>query len=167
MRTPPKSYLFVIVLVGAFLLFLTLSYVSIIESQNIFWTMQEYIARWSFIIVFAILGGILFGMLLAYRLFSATQFTPFEKAMLEMRGEIRTIKESFDQYQSNEIIGKMRSMEQQLTSLARELENSGMIKRNTDEKAGSREIREPSSDPANGKSFSASKQEGLNEREEP
>lgn len=144
MRTPPKSYLFVITLVGAFLLFLALSYASIIESQNIFWLMQEYIARWSFIIVFAILGGVLFGMLLAYRLFSVTQFTPFEKAMLEMRGDIRMIKESFDKYQSNELIEKIHSMEQQLATLVRQLENS-----------------------ENGTKNSVSKQEGLSEREEP
>jgi len=51
--------------------------------------LQSFILNWVLVITFAILGGILFGMFIGYRLVSA-DFTPFEKSMLEM---FRTVEE--------------------------------------------------------------------------
>ena len=121
MKMPPKTYLFSLLLIAAILFFMALGYVNIIESQKIFWVMQEFIVRWSFIIVFAIVGGVLFGMLLGHRILSVSQFTPFEKAMLEMRSDMKFIKEKFDEYDNKELVSKIITMEQELSSLQKRL----------------------------------------------
>lgn len=117
MKMPPKTYLFSLLLIAAILLFMALGYVKIIESQEIFWVMSLFITGWFFIIVFAIVGGVLFGMLLGHRILSVSQFTPFEKAMLEMHSEIKSIKEKIDEYDNKEVISKIIAIEQELRSL--------------------------------------------------
>ena len=117
MKIPPKTYLLAIVVVIVFVLFLGLSYANIIEEQDLFWVMQEFIFRWSFTIVFAIIGGVLVGMILAYRILSVNQFTPFEKSMLEMRSEIKSMKETFDRYNDSGFMEKMTSVETELKKL--------------------------------------------------
>jgi len=114
MKMPPKTYLFSLVLIVGILIFIALSYMNMIEHQDIFWIMQEFIVRWSFIFIFAIIGGVFFGMLLGHRILSVNQFTPFEKAMLEMRSEIKSIKEKFDEYDANEVISKIIAIEKEL-----------------------------------------------------
>jgi len=121
MKMPPKTYLFSLLLIATILLFLALGYVSIIESQEVFWVMNAFITGWSFTIVFAIVGGVLFGMLLGYRILSVSQFTPFEKSMLEMRSEIKSIKEKFDEYDNKEVISKIIAIEQELRFLQESL----------------------------------------------
>jgi len=117
MKIPPKTYLLAIVVVMVFVLFLGLSYANIIEEQDLFWVMQEFIFRWSFTIVFAIIGGILVGMILAYRILSVNQFTPFEKSMLEMRSEIKSMKDKFDRYDDSGFMEKVISVETELKKL--------------------------------------------------
>lgn len=49
----------------------------------------SFILNWVLVITFAILGGILFGMFIGYRL-TSSDFTPFEKSMLQM---FKTVEE--------------------------------------------------------------------------
>jgi hypothetical protein len=52
---------------------------------------ETFIINWVIVITFAILGGILFGMFVGFRLLSSQGFTPFEKSMLEMYAKVDDI----------------------------------------------------------------------------
>ena len=54
---------------------------------------QTFILNWVIVITFAILGGILFGMFVGFRLLSSEGFTPFEKSMLTMYTKVDDIQE--------------------------------------------------------------------------
>ncbi len=116
-KLPPKTYLFAIGILLAVVLFLALGHFSIMAVQDyqaIYFAMLEFIVSWSIIIIFAIMGGVLFGMFLGHRILAVNQFTPFEKEMLEMRSDIRTIKERFDDLEKNEIVSKILFIESRL-----------------------------------------------------
>jgi len=53
---------------------------------------QTFIINWVIVITFAILGGILFGMYVGFKL-STQGFTPFEKSMLTMFTRVEDIHE--------------------------------------------------------------------------
>ena len=60
----------------------------VVEVYDIIWT---FIVNWVIVITFAILGGILFGMFVGFRLLSSQGFTPFEKEMLMMFAKLEDI----------------------------------------------------------------------------
>ena len=53
---------------------------------------HTFILNWVIVITFAILGGILFGMFVGYKL-SSQGFTPFERSMLTMYARVEDIQE--------------------------------------------------------------------------
>lgn len=61
----------------------------VVEVYDIIWT---FIVNWVIVITFAILGGILFGMFVGFRLLSSQGFTPFEKEMLTMFTKLEDIQ---------------------------------------------------------------------------
>jgi len=56
-----------------------------------------YILSISIIIVFALIGAYFFGMMTSHRLIRGRTFTPFEKSMLELRGDIKKIREEIEE----------------------------------------------------------------------
>ena len=54
---------------------------------------HTFILNWVIVITFAILGGILFGMFVGFRLLSTQGFTPFERSMLTMYARVEDIQE--------------------------------------------------------------------------
>ncbi len=49
------------------------------------------------IAVLAVIGGVFLGMLLAHRLISERDFTPFEKEMLKMREDVKAVREEISE----------------------------------------------------------------------
>lgn len=64
------------------------------DVYQVVWT---FIVNWVIVITFAILGGILFGMFVGFRLLSSQGFTPFEKEMLMMMRKIDDIPQRLDE----------------------------------------------------------------------
>ncbi|MCK4444784.1 MAG: hypothetical protein KAW09_09585, partial [Thermoplasmata archaeon] len=48
------------------------------------------------IAVLAVIGAAFMGVLISHRIFSVKSFTPFEEEMLQMRKEVKEIKEKID-----------------------------------------------------------------------
>jgi len=60
---------------------------------DVYGQVHSFILNWVIVITFAILGGILFGMFVGFRLLSSQGFTPFEKSMLTMYTKVEDILE--------------------------------------------------------------------------
>ncbi|HID71248.1 MAG TPA: hypothetical protein EYP29_00700 [Thermoplasmata archaeon] len=121
MKLLSKTYLFAISVILGVIVFIALAYFRILKYQEIYFTMSSTLVAWGLNILFAIVGGILFGMLLGYRILSVNKFTPFEKAMLEMRAEIKAMKEKFDEYEKKDLITTILAIKMELESLRKEL----------------------------------------------
>lgn len=59
---------------------------------DVYGMIMTFIINWVIVITFAILGGILFGLFVGFRL-STQGFTPFEKSMLTMFTRVEDIQE--------------------------------------------------------------------------
>lgn len=62
----------------------------VVEVYDLVWT---FVVNWVIVITFAILGGILFGMFVGFRLLASQGFTPFEKEMLSLFTKVEDIQE--------------------------------------------------------------------------
>jgi uncharacterized membrane protein (UPF0182 family) len=88
----PKSFIFLIVVICAIALLLYASWFGWIEYETIFlWA--QWLMLWVVVIVLALIGAIFVGMYLAHRILSIGGFTPFERAMLKMREDVKKINE--------------------------------------------------------------------------
>ncbi|GEM_PF-2186039 len=56
-----------------------------------------------FISVLAIVGAIFIGMFISHRIFSASGFTTFEEEMLQMRKDVKDIKERLEEMDEDKI----------------------------------------------------------------
>ncbi len=54
------------------------------------------------IAVLAVIGAAFLGVLISHRIFSAKSFTPFEEEMLQMRKEVKEIKEKIERMSGKE-----------------------------------------------------------------
>jgi len=86
----PRLYVFIIVLVT---LFSVLNLAILFYGQNLF-IYYSAIWSWSGILLLALVGAMLIGMLIPHRLFVYREFTPFERDMMEMRVEVAECKET-------------------------------------------------------------------------
>ncbi len=84
----------VTVIIGALVLgFIT----GLIQFQDIRMHFVSLVFSLVFISVLAIVGAIFIGMFISHRIFSASGFTTFEEEMLQMRKEVKEIKEKLDE----------------------------------------------------------------------
>jgi hypothetical protein len=91
----PFSYVLWIILLGIIALFVSI-FTGIVEIKDVFVYIMSAIVGWIVLIVLALIGAILIGMLLSHRILSTGAFTPFEEEMLKMREEIKAINEKLN-----------------------------------------------------------------------
>lgn len=91
----PFSYILWIILFIIIALFVSLL-TGIITITDVFFYIMGAIVGWSALIILALIGAILIGMLLSHRILSIGGFTPFEEEMLKMRKDIKDINKKLD-----------------------------------------------------------------------
>jgi hypothetical protein len=69
------------------ILFSALNILILFYGQNLFIYFQA-IWSWAGVLLFSMIGAMVIGMFLAYRLVAYREFTPFERDMMEMRVEV-------------------------------------------------------------------------------
>ncbi len=84
--------LFVSILVYA-ILFTALNILIIFYGRNLFIYFQA-IWSWAGVLLMAMIGAMLIGMVVSYRVLAYREFTPFEREMMEMRLEVTEMKET-------------------------------------------------------------------------
>lgn len=105
-KTPFTFVLWIIlfIIIALFVSLLT----GIITITDVFFFIMGAIVGWTALIILALIGAILIGMLLSHRILSIGGFTPFEEEMLKMREEIKAINKKLemlvDQENKNDII---------------------------------------------------------------
>jgi putative Mn2+ efflux pump MntP len=85
----PRLYVFIIIMA---ILFSALNVLILFYGQNLFIYFQA-IWSWAGVLLLSMIGSMVIGMFLAYRLVAYREFTPFEKDMMEMRVEVGDLKE--------------------------------------------------------------------------
>ena len=85
----PRLYVFIIIMA---ILFSALNILILFYGQNLFIYFQA-IWSWAGVLLFSMIGAMVIGMFLAYRLVAYREFTPFERDMMEMRVEVGEYKE--------------------------------------------------------------------------
>ncbi len=85
----PRLYVFIIIMA---ILFSALNVLILFYGQNLFIYFQA-IWSWAGVLLLSLIGAMVIGMFLAYRLVAYREFTPFEKDMMEMRVEVSECKE--------------------------------------------------------------------------
>lgn len=83
--------LYVSILIYA-ILFTALNILIIIYGRNLFIYFQA-IWSWAGILLMAMIGAMLIGMVVSYRVLAYREFTPFEREMMEMRVEVGELRE--------------------------------------------------------------------------
>ena len=89
-------YVFIIGLLVAIMALLVLWFMGIIDTGSILADILIIFVQWVFITGLALLGAIVLGMFVGHRIFSLRGFTPFEKGMLVMRSDVRSIETRLD-----------------------------------------------------------------------
>jgi len=89
----PRFYVFIIVLV---VLFTALNLFILGFGRNLFVYFQA-IWSWSGILLMALIGSMIIGMFLSYRLLAYREFTPFEREMMEMRLEVAECRQMLNE----------------------------------------------------------------------
>lgn len=85
----PRLYVFIIIMA---ILFSALNVLILFYGQNLFIYFQA-IWSWAGVLLLSMIGAMVIGMFLAYRLVAYREFTPFERDMMEMRVEVGEYKE--------------------------------------------------------------------------
>lgn len=85
----PRLYVFIIIMA---ILFSALNVLILFYGQNLFIYFQA-IWSWAGVLLLSMIGAMVIGMFLAYRLVAYREFTPFERDMMEMRVEVGECKE--------------------------------------------------------------------------
>ena len=80
----PRLYVFIIIMA---ILFSAMNVLILFYGQNLFIYFQA-IWSWAGVLLLSMIGAMVIGMFLAYRLVAYREFTPFEKDMMEMRVEV-------------------------------------------------------------------------------
>ncbi len=68
-----------------------------IQFEDIYYNFMSFIFVLVVISFLAVVGAIFLGMFISHRIFSARQFTTFEKEMLEMKKDVEDMKEKIDE----------------------------------------------------------------------
>ena len=111
----PWTFILAIVAVLLVGLYFALVFFEIMETTTIFQWVVGFIFTWTFLVVFAILGGIFLGMFIATRTLSAKGLTPFEASMLRMHEEVRTLTR-----QVSELTKEVRTLPHHVSELTEE-----------------------------------------------
>ena len=80
----PRLYVFILVMV---VVFSVLNIIILFYGRNLFLYFQA-IWSWAGVLLVAMIGAMLIGMFLSYRILAYREFTPFEREMMEMRLEV-------------------------------------------------------------------------------
>lgn len=94
-KIPPIYYIFIvsIIIIAAWIIVISLGWITI---EYILLNFIGFISQLVIIFMLAVLGAVFLGMFISHRILSAKGFTPFERAMLEMREDINQINEKLD-----------------------------------------------------------------------
>ncbi len=93
----PRLFVFFTVLI---VLFTLLNVAILFFGKNLFLWFQA-IWSWALILLVALMGAMLIGMFISYRVIAMREFTPFEREMMEMRLEVSEIKKSLAEIRSS------------------------------------------------------------------
>lgn len=89
----PKSYIVVFIIIILIAIYLIGSWFGWFSPNDLFHLISTFIIGWISIILLAIIGAGIIGMLFGYKIFAIRNFTPFEEGVLEMIEDIKEIKE--------------------------------------------------------------------------
>lgn len=89
----PRLYMFVILIV---VLFSAVNLFVLYYGKNAIIAVQA-IDAWVGVILLGLIGSMLIGMYIAYRLLAMRSFTPFEREMMEMRVDVADMKRSLEE----------------------------------------------------------------------
>jgi hypothetical protein len=89
----PRLYVFILVMA---IIFSALNILILFYGRNLFIYFQA-IWSWSGVLLMSLIGAMLIGMFLSYRLLAYREFTPFERDMMEMRIEVAECKDMLAQ----------------------------------------------------------------------
>ncbi len=92
----PKTYLIIIIILTLISAFICSVIFELVEIGNVFEWIKWFIFSAFFVIVLALIGAIFVGMYISHRILTVRGFTPFEKAMLEMKEDINKIKQKLE-----------------------------------------------------------------------
>jgi type VI protein secretion system component VasK len=92
----PRLFVFFMVLI---VLFTLLNVAILFFGKNLFLWFQA-IWSWALILLVALMGAMLIGMFISYRVLAMREFTPFEREMMEMRLEVSDMKDSLAEIRS-------------------------------------------------------------------
>lgn len=94
-RIPPIYYIIIIgfLIIGAWIIVISLGWVTV---ESILLDFIGFISMLVVIAMLAVLGAIFLGMFISHKILASKGFTPFERAMLEMREDITRIDQRME-----------------------------------------------------------------------
>ena len=94
-RIPPIYYIFIIsiIIIAGWLIVISLGWVTV---ESILLDFIGFISMLVVIFMLAVLGAVFLGMFISHKILASKGFTPFERAMLEMREDITKINERME-----------------------------------------------------------------------
>lgn len=92
----PKTYLIIITILVLVSAFICAVIFELVDIGNVFEWIKWFIFTAFFVIVLALIGAMFVGMYISHRILTVRGFTPFEKAMLEMKEDINKIKQKLE-----------------------------------------------------------------------
>jgi len=114
----PFVYLVSLIVVASLAVFMLAFSVGWIEAEDPGTLLQTYLFTWGIVIAFAILGGVLFGMVFGHRILSVKGFTPIEKGLLEATVEMKkTALHNRDHQDMATLVERIDSLENKIDLL--------------------------------------------------
>ncbi|MDI6855450.1 MAG: hypothetical protein QMD21_01520 [Candidatus Thermoplasmatota archaeon] len=95
----PKLYILtmvILMILGFFIFAVTFRVISLPDITYLYTALSTFLLGWIAILILAIIGAVFLGMYLSHRILLTKDFTPFEKAMLEMKEDIAEINRKLD-----------------------------------------------------------------------
>lgn len=97
MKRPPLAFVSVLVAIAGIALLFALVALGIVPIDNVIFLLYGNVLLFGVVLVFAALGGAFVGMIVAQRIFSAREFTPLERSLVEALAELKAMRERQDE----------------------------------------------------------------------
>ncbi|MCJ2520513.1 MAG: hypothetical protein LN412_06170 [Candidatus Thermoplasmatota archaeon] len=86
-----------IIVVAILLLVLAFELLGVVTLEDLIANPILFLIAFVIVAVLSAVGAMFIGVFVTHRIFSSTDFTPFEREMLSMRQEVRAIKERLEE----------------------------------------------------------------------
>jgi len=113
----PFAYMVSMIIVLSLAVYMLGFWVGWLEPEDTVGLLQTHLFTWGVVISFAILGGILFGMIFGHRILSVKGFTPIERNMLEATNEMKKISRLYESHGTPTPLERLASLEKKMDLL--------------------------------------------------